>query len=153
MSVLRFHSNFKGFWKKEAKRMDYMTYAWQFLCLAFRIASRYICASKLQTTSSPLCFCFLLLFRFISGPPISSEFLVWAYPLSSLCVLRSPDHRFYDIINYTEVAVKEVDLYGERIGLVVVFNKENDVYHIVTLYPSRQFHLLKWQVTYWKSQV
>jgi len=57
--------------------------------------------------------------------------------------LRSPDHRFYGIINYTEVAVKEVDLYGERIGLVVVFNKENDVYHIVTLYPSRQFHLLK----------
>jgi hypothetical protein len=54
-------------------------------------------------------------------------------------VLRSSDHRFYDIINYTEVAVKEVDLYGERIGLVVVFTKENDVYHIVTLYPSRQF--------------
>lgn len=54
-------------------------------------------------------------------------------------VLRSPSHRFYDIINYTEVAVKEVDLYGERIGLVVVFTRENDVYRIVTLYPSRQF--------------
>ena len=54
-------------------------------------------------------------------------------------VLRSPSHRFYDIINYTEVTVKEVDLYGERIGLVVVFTRENDVYHIVTLYPSRQF--------------
>lgn len=54
-------------------------------------------------------------------------------------VLRSPDHRFYDVISYAEVAVKEVDLYDERIGFVVVFNRENDVCHIVTLYPSRRF--------------
>jgi len=54
-----------------------------------------------------------------------------------MVVLEKPRVRFYDVSSRAEVNIGEIILQGLSLGLVVVFKRRGDVYHVVTAYPVR----------------
>ncbi|WP_297057032.1 DUF4258 domain-containing protein, partial [Thermosulfurimonas sp.] len=53
-------------------------------------------------------------------------------------VLLKPEYIFYDLHTQSMVAIKEIELYGNKIHLVVVFTIEEKGVKIVTVYPCRK---------------
>ncbi len=53
-------------------------------------------------------------------------------------VLLDPEYIFYDFYTQSLVAIKEIELYGSKIHLVVVFTVEEKGVKIVTVYPCRK---------------
>jgi len=52
-------------------------------------------------------------------------------------VLQNPREVFYDATSLAQVAIRQVDLHGIGVDLVVIFRRRDGAYHIVTAYPVK----------------
>jgi len=52
-------------------------------------------------------------------------------------VLQNPRSAFIDTTSLAQVAIRQVDLHGVGVDLVVIFRKRDGAYHIVTAYPVK----------------
>jgi len=53
--------------------------------------------------------------------------------------IQTAEHRLYDVMGKTMVAVKKVQIHGKMLGLIVIYTKLNGQYKVVTVFPSKNY--------------